>query len=993
MTGLDGHLHVNKALSDMLGYSEEELNEKTWMDITHPDDIAQTAAMIQSLKSEETDQVRFEKRHIRSDGAIVWADIQSFLQRNTLGEPQYLISSAVDITERKQAEDSLRESEVHLCRAELLGEFGNWKIDLDTRMVASSEGAESIYGAWGGGLTFDVIHQAPLLEYQSMLKDAWHGLIAENKPYNVEFKIKRDIDETIADIHAIARYDERSNMVFGVVQDVTERKRVEASLKRSQALLSAAEEISKVGGWELDCLTGQGEWTEEVYRIYGIEETDLMSIQDATAFYDKECIPILQEAFRNALEKGEPYDLELKFINARGEHLWVRTIGRPVVIDGQVTKIYGNIVDITERRQTEEALRESEQSLLEAQKLTHIGSWTYDPVTQQPRWSDEMFRIWGLDPELGAPTYAYHMKLIHPDDFQRFDNTVREAVQHGIPYRLELRICRPDGDIRTIITICEPQCDSDGRVVSLRGTCQDITEHKQSEEALCTANDYLQALVHSSALAVIALDLDGKITMWNPAAERIFGWTEEEIMGQPIPSIPDDLRDQYVTNIAKVLQGETLRDVELRRKTKTGDTVFVSASLAPLRGPTNEVIGVISMTGDVTERKKLEYRLRQAQKLEVVGRLSAGLAHEFKNMLMGISGYAEVLQLKFKPDDPNFVTIDDLLACVDNASKLTNQIQRFGKPQAIDPSPIKINQILKELEHMLSRLLGENIQLSVNLVSDDCVINADRSQIEQALVNLAINARDAMPTGGTFTIRTRHRTIREHDIRGRNLVPGEYLKIWISDTGVGMDEETRDQVFEPFFTTKSKGNRTGMGLSVVYSTIKQHKGHIEVSSRPGAGAVFRILLPCIQVEADNLEIPISPPPRHGAGSILLVEDEESVRTPCKMMLEGFGYSVICATNGEEAVEMYRRRTEGFDLVVMDLIMPKLSGKQAWQAMRKVHSNVKVLFMSGHLSDSIHKDLAPPPGTPLLTKPFPLRRLVETVNELLGYGSGSEPAEE
>lgn len=615
----------------------------------------------------------------------------------------------------------------------------------------------------------------------------------------------------------------------------------------------------------------------------------------------------------------------------------------------------------------------------------------FDPTTGKPlRWNKHFADVSGYTDE-----DISHLKA--PDDFYteadiaRAKKVMATALAEGSG-KMVMSLVTKHGALIPFEYAATAINTADGRSLLL-SIGRDLSEHKQAEEDLRKANDYLQTLALSSPLAIIALDIDGMVTMWNPAAERIFGWSRKEILGRPLPSVPDDLREEYVSSIAKVLRGEILRNAEFRRKTKTGETVFVNASLAPLRGPNNEVIGVVSMIGDVTERKALDYRLRQAQKLEVLGRLSAGLAHEFKNMLMGISGYAEVLQLKFKPDDPDFESINDLLSCVDKAAKLTNQIQTFGKPKPIESAPVVINHLVKELEHMLKKLLGESIQLALNLTTDNCVISADRSQIEQVLVNLAINARDAMPAGGTFTIRTRLRTIHEYDIQGRTLVPGDYIVIRISDTGVGMDEETRDHVFEPFFTTKRKGDRTGLGLALVYSTINQHKGYIEVSSKPGEGTVFRILLPCIQVSAEDIEIPADTPPKQGAGTILLVEDEGSVRTPCKMMLEGFGYSVICAANGEEAMDLYQSKSDDIDLVVMDLIMPKVSGKQALEAMQKIRPDAKVLFMSGHVVDSVHKDVAPPPGTPFLMKPFPLRKLVETVNELLGFGSGSEDKRE
>ena len=553
---------------------------------------------------------------------------------------------------------------------------------------------------------------------------------------------------------------------------------------------------------------------------------------------------------------------------------------------------------------------------------------------------------------------------------------IKRALETGEPqtleYPLELGGKLQQFEARIVRT------DDDKVLAAVR----DITGRKQAEETLRSANEMLHALVQASPMAIVTLDRRENVEFWNPEAERMFGWSGAEVIGRPLQIVSEEQREEFRANFARVIGGETLTGLEARRMRKDGSPIDIRGSIAPLWGPDGEVVGVVGMLDNVTEYKQLEAGARQSQRLEAIGRLAGSIAHEFKNLLMGISGYAEVLQVKLGRNHPQFGIINDLLGCVDRASKLIGQLRVFSTRQHIDARPTDLNKLVAESQHFLGRLLGEHISVTLDLAPDLDMVNVDPGQIEQVLVNLAINARDAMPQGGQLTISTRHKPWESADKPTRlRIKPGEYAELSIADTGVGMDEVTKDHIFEPFFTTKDPSRSAGLGLAVTYGIIKQHKGFIDVSSEIGKGATFRIYLPIAEAATATIGGSAEPEPKGGTETILLAEDEEVVRMPIKSMLEGYGYTVLCASNGEEAMELFNRHGGDVALVILDLVMPKAGGKCIWRAMSEARPGLKAIFISGHAT--VHQDFTPPSHMPFLSKPFSAMELAAKIRDVLG----------
>jgi len=697
----------------------------------------------------------------------------------------------------------------------------------------------------------------------------------------------------------------------------------------------------------------------------------------------------------SAVVKGEHFKgLGLRRIKKDGSPIDLRLWAAPLrEQDGVVSGIMGILQDVTEYKQAEEALRESEERLSLALAAADMGTWDMDLRTGRIVWSERRFRMFGYEPApSGEAAFEMWRSRVHPEDLPWVSEALERSKTGQSPYNLEYRILRADtGEMVWLSVAGHAIFDETGEAARFVGTSLDVTERRQSEQGLRQTNEMLSALIDSYPLAIDTLDRDGHVTSWNAAAEAEFGWTEDEVLGRFLPIVPAEAKDEYLANLSMVLAGNTLRGIEARRVRKDGSFVDLRIWAAPLRDCDGQITGCVAELEDITERKQLKAELRQSQRMEAVGRLAGGMAHEFKNLLMGISGYAEILQMKLEPDHPQSETANELMRCVDRAATVLGKLQAFSRRQSLDIRPTDINALVSESEHLMERLLGEHIEMTLDLSDEPAIANVDPVQIEQVLTNLTINARDAMPRGGRLVMNTR--IVNAEDMTVSQLGPDldhhRYVEISIADSGSGMDEATMSQVFEPFFTTKGSDGRMGLGLSVTYGIVSQHKGLIDVQSRPGEGTSFLVYLP-IAEEAAAADVKSAVlQPKAGTETILLAEDEDIVRAPVKSLLESYGYIVLAASDGEEAIKLFERHADEIDLAVLDLVMPKASGKYVWYAIREIRPDMKILFMSGHAATSVHEDFMPPPDVPFLSKPFSVMTLVGKIREMLDSESAAQ----
>ena len=469
----------------------------------------------------------------------------------------------------------------------------------------------------------------------------------------------------------------------------------------------------------------------------------------------------------------------------------------------------------------------------------------------------------------------------------------------------------------------------------------------------------------------------------NDAAQQAYGYSQKEFLSMTIADIrPAEDVPALMKNVAHATEGLDAAGVWRHRK-KDGNTIFVEIA-------THSVVfsghhARLVMATDITERRQLESQLRQAQKMEAVGQLAGGVAHDFNNILTAIAGYGSLLLMKLRADDPLRHNVEQILSSADRAAHLTQSLLTYSRKQIIAPRPVDINAQVNRTALLLRRLIGEDIDLRTNLADEPLVVMADSIQIDQALMNLSTNARDAMPSGGALLIET-SRTVLSEDFGKLHAFGGKgaFALIAITDTGLGMDEATRQRIFDPFFTTKGVGRGTGLGLSMVYGIVKQHNGLITVYSEPGKGSCFRIYLPLISGDKGDWDENVAaalPVPR-GSETVLLAEDDDTVRGLTRTILEEFGYRVIEARDGEDAVEKFREHADTISLAILDVVMPKKNGLDAYNELQKLKPGVKALFMSGYTADIIHKKGVLEKGLLFIAKPAPPADLLKKVREAL-----------
>ena len=517
---------------------------------------------------------------------------------------------------------------------------------------------------------------------------------------------------------------------------------------------------------------------------------------------------------------------------------------------------------------------------------------------------------------------------------------------------------------------------------NLIGTIEKALAKQRVDRARRETTRTLETLIQAPPVAIVALDTSARVTAWNKAAERMFGWREHEVLGEFVPIIPATKRAEFDEIVVLNLRGEdTLR--ESQRQRKDGTLIDVLSATAPIMDTQGLASGTMAVLVDITERKQLEEQLRQALKMEGIGCLAGGIAHNFNNLLTIVALRCHLMLGQLPADHPIRRDIKIIAETGDRAASLTQQLLAFSQSQILQPAVLDLNEVISDMKPLLERLLREDVDLAMALEPGAGLVTADRSQLEQVMVILAVNARDAMPDGGQLTIETHREEVDEAWVRQHlDPRPGSYVVLTVSDSGTGMDAATLARVFEPFFTTKDVGKGRGLGLAAAYGIIAQSHGHITVDSEPGKGARFRIYLPRSGAEADvGAAADLGALPR-GTESVLLVEDEPCFRALTRELLEMLGYTVLEAEDVADALRITERHAGTIHLLITDVVMPRMNGRTLATAIRDFRPHIKVLYMSGYTDNVIMHQGVLDPGTPFLQKGFTPSRLARKVREVL-----------
>lgn len=499
--------------------------------------------------------------------------------------------------------------------------------------------------------------------------------------------------------------------------------------------------------------------------------------------------------------------------------------------------------------------------------------------------------------------------------------------------------------------------DVGGKRVGMAAIIRDVTERNLAQDALRRSEAKYRELVQNANSIILRLDREGHITFFNEFAERFFGFREEDVLGRSIlgtiiPPVESTGRDMALFVSALCARPEDFASCENENVRSNGERVWVAWTNKPIYDDAGRTREILCVGNDITERRRMEVQLRQAQKMEAVGQLAGGVAHDFNNILQAILGYGELMRMSIESGTPPHGELDEVLKAAQRAALLTRQLLAFSRKQVIELEPLALNDVVDELSNMIRRVIGEHIELVFVPDSKLKAVRADRGQVEQVLMNLCVNARDAMPNGGRLTLETSNVTLSETDCVAYEWVkPGKFVLLRVTDTGCGMDIETLGHVFEPFFTTKEMGKGTGLGLATVYGIVKQHEGFVNVQSAPGAGTSFCAYLPAFEAPAPATDITDEQPVAGGHETILFAEDEEQIRVQTRRILEAAGYTVLAAVDGHDALNIYRDNADKIDLLLLDAIMPKTTGKSVYETIREMRPDMRCVFSSGYSEDS------------------------------------------
>jgi PAS domain S-box-containing protein len=790
-------------------------------------------------------------------------------------------------------------------------------------------------------------------------------------------------------VYPIRSSDGEIVRMFVIAQDITEQKRAERDAHRNLAVFKALFDAVPGAVFIMDadgCLTGWNQYMRDT--ILDMPE-DAMQGSDAFAAVHPDDLAKAREALLNVLKPGSENAVETRMLHqGKKEYEWRSIHGRKIMIDGELCVLCIGI-DIDERKRIEDALVENRKRLTQALEAALAGIWEWDLKTGENIWSKELWSLSGLEQGSVQPSIELWISTIHPDDRDMVIRKSTISAENEVELNIEYRICLPDGKVRWIMSRGQPVYDSGGTLVRYIGTAMDITERKRIEEELGKSRARLDFTLETNHMGWWDLDMQDNTAHCTIEHDRIFGydepvaqWTYDMFLDH---IVPED-RSEVSRVFRSTKEDRTGWSIEFRISRKDGEPRWIWAVGGYQQ---NHMSGIVQ---DITARKQaeeerdqLQAQLQQAQKMQLVGQLAGGIAHDFNNALAGILGNTEMLLERIDASHPFAKYVANIQKSALRSAELTRQLLAFSRKQMVTPKILDLNEEVSHILPMLRSLIGENIQFVWCPECQQAKVRIDTSQFDQIVTNLCINARDAITENGTITIETFTVQIDPSDCAAGHPCqrPGDYVRISVIDNGCGIDSHTLPHIFEPFFTTKEVGKGTGLGLSTVYGVVRQNNGYIDCRTTPGKGTTFCIYLPRYYRIEEQQETGAPETMFHDMKStILVVEDEPYILKVIKEVLEQKGFTVLTAIDAENAFRIAGMYRGELDLLVTDIVLPKMNGVQLVERLHEEHPELKALFMSGYAPETGEHHRRIEEGVDFIQKPFTISDFLRIVYSLL-----------
>jgi PAS domain S-box-containing protein len=977
-------LEVNRAWLNILGYSREEVIGKWFGDFLAPG--YQEHFKISFSKFKEAGEIHWvEFEMLRKDGQRVFVALDGQMQRDEQGQFKQTHCILHDVTERKKSEEALSRANKEWERTFNAISDGIMVLDNRHRIIRANKSMTDTLGITEEDLIgkpcFEIVHgeTAPpaFCPHSQLLADG-----EEHSAEVVEPRLGATFDVRVSPVL------DQTAQVLGsvhVARDITARKQVEVELRRSNELLRAiiAAAPTPIFGLDLDGNV-QMVWNPAAERVLGWSAEEVLGRPLPSVPSEK-----AEEfsRFRERIRSGTTLDgVEVRMVKRDGSPIDYSIYAAPLHdAEGRVSGNIAVLVDITERKRWEQTLSEREYLLKTILSTSPVGI----AITKNRKiaWASEVWkRMFGFDNEneyLGQDT---RMLYVSGEEYEHAGMVLYRGLETGNVGELDTRFKRKDGsvfDAYVKVKALDP-LDLDKGTVS---AISDISALKRAQEV----QRRLAAAIEQSAEAVVITDAEGRIQYVNPATEQISGFQKSEIVGNNPRIFKSGEHDRaFYEQMWKTIRAGNIWSGRIINRKKDGSLYHEDATISPVRDSSGKIANFVAVKRDVTGHLSLSRQLVQAQKMESIGTLAGGIAHDFNNLLTVILGFTELLLEERQEKDRDYADFQKIFQAAKSGAELVQRLLLFSRKAEPKPVPMDLNKQIVQVETLIRRTIPKTIDIKLDLSDDIPHIKADPAQVEQALMNLVVNARDAMPDGGKLTVATSAVTVDEEYARLHvEASPGRYVLMEVKDTGQGIDKETLDHIFEPFFTTKGRGRGTGLGLSMVYGIVKQHNGFISVSSEVAKGTVFRAYFPAILAD-EGPEIDDSGVmPGFGTETVLLVDDQESVRDLGSRILTKRGYNVLQASDGKEALNVFKRERSKISLIILDLDMPTMGGAECLKELLALDPNVKVLITSGYSAESSVRASIQLGAKGFVSKPFRVKRLLGTVRGVLD--ESSEPS--